>query len=365
MLVHIIAESATYATEVASMLSTSPCNYVHIDVAVLSHLLPDEKILDREIVQSHKNYDAAVALLEENTKFEFVGSSVDFTPPSDALIVYVGKGGNSSTSRLRRIDAKYKFWAAPDYTLSSGFTNIIGDEKIETLKDAIMVFMYPEDTLIYTGFVKHHENADDEVLMAEDFISADTLEQFLDERVDKEMYPLTWKNMLTHCFSDLSNSMFPHTIGVGRYLQSQDVERAALIVVTWKYGYRNQGFSMFNGTYSVELASEPDDYGSIPDSFQMFTEFKPTDFVNFLNHSNCVPFNVADWLENNSHSDIMLFNDHKYVEIEAFDEVWYLVCTVSGLSDEQFLQYLKETTYFNLEDIHGVSMGEDGHYLYF
>ena len=57
-------------------------------------------------------------------------------------------------------------------------------------------------------------------------------------------------------------------------------------------GYRHNGIYIFNGEQLETLAGEPDDYGSIPEEFQVVVEFPPMYWSHVLNHSSYVPFDL-------------------------------------------------------------------------
>ena len=59
-------------------------------------------------------------------------------------------------------------------------------------------------------------------------------------------------------------------------------------------GYRHQGMYIFNGQKLIHLDDEPDDYGSIPEEFQVIKEFPPMYWSYILNHNSYIPFNVAE-----------------------------------------------------------------------
>ena len=59
------------------------------------------------------------------------------------------------------------------------------------------------------------------------------------------------------------------------------------------HGYRHNGIYIFDGTKITHLESNgPDDYGTIPEEYQVVTEFPPMYWSHVLNHNAYVPFDV-------------------------------------------------------------------------
>lgn len=61
--------------------------------------------------------------------------------------------------------------------------------------------------------------------------------------------------------------------------------------------YRHDGIYIYDGTRILPLNHDgPDDYGSIPEQFQVITEFPTMYWSHVLNHSSWVPFDFREHL---------------------------------------------------------------------
>jgi hypothetical protein len=112
------------------------------------------------------------------------------------------------------------------------------------------------------------------------------------------------------------------------------------------FGYRNEGVYLYNGHQAVELAWEPDEYGSVPESFPAITQFPPQYFSDSIEHNSFI------WLPKGVCYNVVYENylmgsglfpeveeiadqpDHGY-EVEIFDNVKYAVLTVNNQCDNK------------------------------
>lgn len=71
-----------------------------------------------------------------------------------------------------------------------------------------------------------------------------------------------------------------------------DLRKGDVIFLEFDIGYRNDGKVMFNGQELVDLAWDPDEYGNVPEEFQI-GEFPPLYWSEVIVHNNYIPFNVS------------------------------------------------------------------------
>ena len=60
--------------------------------------------------------------------------------------------------------------------------------------------------------------------------------------------------------------------------------------------YRDSTTMIFDGEKFIDLAPEPDDYGTIPEQFELYDEFPYKHFLGLMAHNNYVPFNIQKHL---------------------------------------------------------------------
>lgn len=83
---------------------------------------------------------------------------------------------------------------------------------------------------------------------------------------------------------------------INRHLDSmKDLRRGDLIGLSPFMGYRNDGTFIFDGQKAIELAEEPDEYGSVPGIFSVPDEFPVRYWLNLITHNNYVPFHPERW----------------------------------------------------------------------
>lgn len=74
------------------------------------------------------------------------------------------------------------------------------------------------------------------------------------------------------------------------------VKRGDLMQLT-KKEYRDDTPAIFDGKKFIDLADEPDDYGTIPREFFIIDEFPINHFKEKLAHNNLVPFNHKNYMD--------------------------------------------------------------------
>lgn len=91
------------------------------------------------------------------------------------------------------------------------------------------------------------------------------------------------------------------------YISDLNIKRGDLIQNS-PNEYREETTMIFNGEKFIELHDEPDDYGTIPESFLLLDEFPYNHFKNVMRHNSYVPFN------HQKHSDEIMKNMEKLVD---------------------------------------------------
>lgn len=86
-------------------------------------------------------------------------------------------------------------------------------------------------------------------------------------------------------------------------LNIADLKRGDFIFVESELGDRNNGKYMFDGQKIIGLSRYPDDYGSIPEEFQI-GKFPPLYWKDLIDHNSDVPFDVARNLPNLTISNV-------------------------------------------------------------
>ena len=92
------------------------------------------------------------------------------------------------------------------------------------------------------------------------------------------------------------NELYDQALTILRQ-RNADLRRGDFIFYEFEFDvdYRNDGKAMFNGRQVIDLASEPDDYGTIPVEFQI-GEFSPLYWMDLIDHNTLIPFNVVERL---------------------------------------------------------------------
>lgn len=76
--------------------------------------------------------------------------------------------------------------------------------------------------------------------------------------------------------------------------RNADLKRGDFVFIEFDLGYRNDGKVMFNEQHIIELATDPYDYGMIPEEFQI-GEFPPRYWIDLINNT-WIPFDMAERL---------------------------------------------------------------------
>ena len=98
----------------------------------------------------------------------------------------------------------------------------------------------------------------------------------------------------THIDGTYSNEFLDNVLAAIRQ-QNLDLRRGDFVFIEFDIGYRNDGKTIFDGNRIIDLAPEPDDYGTIPPEFQI-GEFPPLYWMDLIDHNTLVPFNVVERL---------------------------------------------------------------------
>lgn len=144
-----------------------------------------------------------------------------------------------------------------------------------------------------------------------------------------------------------------------------DLRRGDFIFIEHEVGYRNQGKVMYDGENVITLGYDMDDYGCIPEEFQI-GEFPPKYWFDLIDHNNFAPFNFNKHLSHYTVNDITYMvrkdngmahlcipftvNGNKYAVIKVTQ------LSVSAATDTDvlrgFLDQVKEQTHFEFHHIH-------------
>lgn len=139
-----------------------------------------------------------------------------------------------------------------------------------------------------------------------------------------------------------------------------DLRRGDIIFVQPQLGYRNDGKYIYDGEHILELADEPDDYGTIPEEFQA-GEFPPMYWVNLIVHNSYIPFNVAHHLPNLNINNVKVLPEnngefcHLFIPFNingkklAIINADRVICNgndLAGLAND-FIEQLKYQHYFD------------------
>lgn len=112
--------------------------------------------------------------------------------------------------------------------------------------------------------------------------------------------------------------------------RAADLRRGDFILYEPYIGYRDDGKAIFNGTKIINLANEPDDYGTIPEEFQAVIEFPPMYWDEYIDHNFLVPFDVAKNLQNLSVDQVRLLlkgdgSGHLMYPFIVNNKVFYII----------------------------------------
>jgi hypothetical protein len=122
------------------------------------------------------------------------------------------------------------------------------------------------------------------------------------EDIDKKYATMLYKSMDGSSSDYSEEGELKAVESMTQMLRKHNVkpERGDLVSCIRK-GFRNDGYAIYDGEKCVPLASEPDDYGSIPHSFPVMSEFS-FNWFDSLPRCNFVPVkhaNIRDNLLNN------------------------------------------------------------------
>ncbi len=94
-----------------------------------------------------------------------------------------------------------------------------------------------------------------------------------------------------------------------------DLKRGDFVCYDFYLGYRNEGKAIYDGTKIVDLSFDPDDYGSIPEEFQVIVEFPPMYWSEVIDNNNNVPFNFKMNIGHVNADDIivLMLDNKKYL----------------------------------------------------
>lgn len=133
-------------------------------------------------------------------------------------------------------------------------------------------------------------------------------------------------------------------------LVGEFVRRGDVILLEPFLGYRNDGKLLYDGNQIIDLGREMDEYGNIPEDFQVIEEFPPLYWIDFIEHNEYVPFNFAERLPDASVNTVREINEVlTFFFRDAKNNIYAIIeDEPSDLNSEQFLNELKEATYFNI-----------------
>ena len=97
------------------------------------------------------------------------------------------------------------------------------------------------------------------------------------------------------------------------YLTSQNIkpEFGDLIEFEQYSGYRNDGIAIFDGEKIIDLAHEPDDYGTLPQIFRVFEKYPNGKIFNQFYWHNVFEDNYGRW-KGITHNNIIWFDHCRY-----------------------------------------------------
>jgi hypothetical protein len=161
-----------------------------------------------------------------------------------------------------------------------------------------------------------------------------------------------------------------------KYLKRKDkgtlkLTRGDLIYLEPELGYRNSGKYIFDGkeikdlNYDIDpsraATSEVDprpcsrvneDYGSIPEEFQVITEFPIHYWDNRIEHNTLVPFNFKNILGKLNVLDVKRQTRFPYVSFIQDGETYTIAADIDNkiiVSNEEFLDICVSSKYFDWE----------------
>jgi len=146
------------------------------------------------------------------------------------------------------------------------------------------------------------------------------------------------------------------------YLKARgdDLVRGDLIILGPDSGYRDSGVYIYDGGQILDLASEPDPFGSIPPNFQV-NQFNPIYWSSVIERNNYVPFDFSFWLPSSKVTDVKLMTQNGYFRLsfpfqDKNNRYWVIVdrakypntLTVEDVNNlaGSFYQTLKSAKYF-------------------
>lgn len=115
-----------------------------------------------------------------------------------------------------------------------------------------------------------------------------------------------------------------------RYLLSINVDLRRGDIVNFEYlmGYRNSGVMIFNGIELQDLCSDMDDYGSVPENFQVIGEFPICYWhaMNAIDHNYIVWFDISPYVQElidnfNSDNQSTWFTYNKVNSVVGVDRI--------------------------------------------
>nr|QBK84724.1 MAG: hypothetical protein LCDPAC01_02050 [Pithovirus LCDPAC01] len=101
------------------------------------------------------------------------------------------------------------------------------------------------------------------------------------------------------------------------------LKRGDLVKFEGYCGYRNEGTMIYDGKNIIELEFDHDEYGHIPSSFHVITEFLPR-YWEQIKHNSYVWFDTS--LLDISIEDVKIYKGTPYVDFDGYDgKVYYIM----------------------------------------
>lgn len=114
-------------------------------------------------------------------------------------------------------------------------------------------------------------------------------------------YPVSLNNLLSINYENVKDNCYPPVMNeylnqepVITYLKEQGIKRGDIIEITEVSGFRNDGLAIWDGNKVQELATEPDDYGTVPPTFFVGEEFLTDHWEGHIFHNQYVWVKTSD-----------------------------------------------------------------------